>query len=42
VVVPDGGWRGGKRGEVVIQYRQRPPGRGLPGSGNELEAQPIE
>jgi hypothetical protein len=41
-MVPDGGWRGGKRGEVVIQYRQRPPGRNLPGSGNELEAQPIE
>ena len=40
--VPVGGWRGGKRGEVVIQYRQRPAGRGLPGSGNELEAQPVE
>ena len=37
-----GGWRGSKRGEVVIQYRQRPPDRGLPGSGNELEAQPVE
>ena len=34
--------RSGKRSEVVIQYRQRPRGSGLPGSGNELEAQPVE
>jgi hypothetical protein len=40
--VPAGGWRVGERGEVVIQYRQRPAGRGLPGSGDELEAQPVE
>ncbi len=25
VSVPGSGWHGGKRGEVVIQYRQRPP-----------------
>ena len=42
VGVPVGGWRGGKRGEVVIQYRQRPVGRGLPRGGNELEAQSVE
>jgi predicted MFS family arabinose efflux permease len=34
--------RGGKRGEVVIQDRQRPLGRGVPGSGDELDAQPVE
>ena len=41
-MVPDGGWPGRQRGEVIIHERQRPPGRGLPGSGNELEAQPVE
>ena len=34
--------RGGKRGEVVIQDHQRPVGRGVPGSGDELDAQPVE
>jgi hypothetical protein len=33
---------GGERGEVVIQHRQGPAGRGLPGCGDELEAQPVE
>jgi hypothetical protein len=27
---------------VVIQYRQRPAGRGVPWGGDELEAQPVE
>ena len=40
--VPGSGWRDGQRGEVVIQYRQRPLGRDLPGGGDELEAQPVE
>ena len=31
-----------KRGEVVIKDRQRPFARGVPGSGKELEAQPVE
>ena len=31
-----------KRGEVVIKDRQRPLARGVPGSGKELEAQPVE
>lgn len=34
--------RGGKRGEVVIQDRQRPLGRRVPGSGDELDAQPVK
>ena len=34
--------RGGKRGEVVIQDHQRPVGRGVPGSGDELDAEPVE
>ena len=34
--------RGGKRGEVVIQDRQRPLGSGMPGSGDELDAQPVK
>jgi predicted MFS family arabinose efflux permease len=34
--------RGGKRGEVVIQDHQRPVGRGVPGSGDELDAQAVE
>ncbi|MGC1287112.1 MAG: MFS transporter, partial [Streptosporangiaceae bacterium] len=34
--------RGGKRGEVVIQDRQRPLGRSVPGSGDELDAQPVK
>ena len=32
----------GKRGEVVIQDGQRPLGRGVPGGGDELDAQPVE
>jgi predicted MFS family arabinose efflux permease len=34
--------RGGKRGEVVIQDRQRPLGSGMPGSCDELDAQPVK
>lgn len=37
-----GGRRGGKRGEVVIQHRRRPPGRGPSGCGDELDCQPVE
>jgi hypothetical protein len=35
-------WPGRKRRQVVVQYRLRPLGRGLPGSGDKLNAQPVE
>jgi len=34
--------RGSERGEVVIQDRQRPLGRRMPGCGDELDAQPVQ
>jgi MFS family permease len=37
-----GSARGSQRGEVVIQDRERPLGRRMPGCGDELDAQPVQ
>jgi hypothetical protein len=41
-LTPNGGGRGGERGEVVVEHRQRPLARRLPWRSEELNAQPVE